>query len=193
MMQQKRKTTRKKRTISIKNKNVVNVHFHRSKKTRHDKTETRRSVFDQFQPRLPINHPFVNAPVQQTPLQNPVNVFVNPLTGGTLTNNTPAPSALAAHVGAAPAPHTPAPHTPTSPKLSLNIPTSPKLLPHTPTSLELSPKDLFSPGFSRMNVRSLRKYASENKINLHGKKHKNDLKRIIKEYEEERKKNQDKN
>ena len=38
-------------------------------------------MFDQFQPRLPITHLFINAPVQATPLQNPVNVFVDPLTG----------------------------------------------------------------------------------------------------------------
>ena len=89
-----------------------------------------RSAFDYFQPRLPINHPFVNAPVHATPLQNPVNVFVNPLTGGTLTNNTPAPSALAAHVGATPAvhPHTPAPHTPTP----TPAPQTPSPAPHTP-------------------------------------------------------------
>ena len=115
--------------------NVVNVHFHRSKKTRHAKNETKtggmsRSAFDYFQPRLPINHPFVNAPVHATPLQNPVNVFVNPLIGGTLTNNTPVPSALAAHVGATPAvhPHTPAPHTPTP------APQTPSPAPHTRTT-----------------------------------------------------------
>ena len=175
MMQQKRKTTRKKRTISIKNKNVVNVHFHRSKKTRHDKTETRRSVFDQFQPRLPINHPFVNAPVQQTPLQNPVNVFVNPLTGGTLTNNTPAPSALAAHVGAAPAPHTPAPHT-----NAQNI---------QKTSPKLSPRVLYRSIYDKMSVADLRIYALAQNIDLRGNKKKNDIIQVIKDHEEELKKN----
>ena len=164
MTQQKRKTTRKKRTISIKNKNVVNVHFHRSKKTRHDKTETRRSVFDQFQPRLPINHPFVNAPVQQTPLQNPVNVFVNPLTGGTLTNNTPAPSELAAHVGA-PAPHTPVPVQNTQ-----------------KASPKLSPRVLYRPNFDKMNVAELRMFALAKGIDLHGHKIKSDLIRIIREH-----------
>ena len=55
---------------------------------------------------MPIYHPFVNAPVPPTPLQNPVNVYVN----GDLTKNKPDASALAAHVHATPSP--PAPSTP---------------------------------------------------------------------------------
>ena len=71
-------------------------------------TSTRSSV-DTYQPRLPLYHPFVNAPVQSTPLQNPVNVYVN----GALTHNTPDPSALASHVHAhTPSPAPPAPSTP---------------------------------------------------------------------------------
>ena len=66
-------------------------------------------VVDTYQSRLPMYHPFVNAPVLPTPLQNPVNVYVN----GVLTNNTPNAGALAAHVHAhTPSPVPPAPSTP---------------------------------------------------------------------------------
>ena len=64
------------------------------------------TIVDKYQPRLPLYHPFVNAPVPPTPLQNPVNVYMK----GSLTNNTPDASALAAHVHSntpAPAPHAP--------------------------------------------------------------------------------------
>ena len=125
-------------------------------------------MFDQFQPRLLINHLFVNAPVQQTPLQNPVNVFVNPLTGGTLTNNTPDTSMLATHVGAVH--HTPAPATP--------VPAPSPKLPQ---------RNLCSPDFDYMKAVELRRYANKHTINLHDNKRKSAIKRIIREHEIERK------
>ena len=74
-------------------------------------TTSKHRQIDTYQPRLPIYHPFVNAPVPPTPLQNPVNVYVN----GDLTKNTPNDGTLATHVRAnTPAPVPPAPSTPIS-------------------------------------------------------------------------------
>ena len=63
-----------------------------------------RNAFDHFQPPLPINHSFFNAPYKLC-IQKSTECFVNPLTEA-LTNNTPTTSALSTHVGVAPAPHT---------------------------------------------------------------------------------------
>ena len=120
-----------------------------------------RSAFDYFQPRLPINHPLTE----------------------TLTNNTPAPSALAAHVGAAPTQHTPAP-APHAPMPVLHEPAQ-NINPASPT---LSPRNLFSPDFDDMKAAELRQYAVEQNINLHRNKKQSALKRIIREHEIERKK-----
>ena len=109
MKQKQIRKTKKINKIKIKNKNVVNIHFHKSKKTKtptQQLTTSKHRQIDTYQPRLPIYHPFVNAPVPPTPLQNPVNVYVN----GDLTKNKPDASALAAHVHATPSP--PAPSTP---------------------------------------------------------------------------------
>ena len=113
-MKQKQIRRSKKHKINIKNKNknVVNIHIHKDTKKpiQHMITSTRSSV-DTYQPRLPLYHPFVNAPVPPTPLQNPVNVYMK----GSLTNNTPDPRALASHVHAhTPSPVPPAPSTPIS-------------------------------------------------------------------------------
>ena len=54
-------------------------------------TTSKHRQIDSYQPRLPIYHPFVNAPVPPTPLQSPVIVYVN----GSLTNNTPDKGELA--------------------------------------------------------------------------------------------------
>ena len=114
MKQKQIRRSKKTHKINIKNKNknVVNIHIHKSKRTKkpiqHMTTSTRSSV-DTYQPRLPLYHPFVNAPVPPTLLQNPVNVHVN----GALTHNTPNAGALAAHVHAhTPSPAPPAPSTP---------------------------------------------------------------------------------
>ena len=39
-------------------------------------TTSKQTTVDTHQQRLPIYHSFVNAPVMPTPLQNPVNVYV---------------------------------------------------------------------------------------------------------------------
>ena len=114
MKQKQIRRSKKTHKINIKNKNknVVNIHIHKSKRTKkpiqHMTTLTRSSV-DTYQPRLPLYHPFVNAPIPPTLLQNPVNVYMK----GAVTNNTPDPSALASHVHAhTPSPAPPAPSTP---------------------------------------------------------------------------------
>ena len=111
MKQKQIRRSKKTHKINIKNKNknVVNIHIHKSKRTKKPIQHMTRSSVDTYQPRLPLYHPFVNAPVPPTPLQNPVNVYVN----GALTHNTPNAGALAAHVHAhTPSPAPPAPSTP---------------------------------------------------------------------------------
>ena len=84
--------------LKIKNKNVVNVHIHKPKRAPVINNPVKTVVRDTFQPRLPMYHPFVNAPVPPTPLQSPVNVHVH---GAALTNNTPSTSALHTHIQSA--------------------------------------------------------------------------------------------
>ena len=94
-MPPKRKTnTKKSKRLSIKNKNVVNVHIHKNTRARSRNNVPKVSaqstssyvVKDSFQPRLPMYHPFnINAPythplqsaitaASTAPLQQPVNV-----------------------------------------------------------------------------------------------------------------------
>ena len=70
---------------------------------------------DTFQPRLPLAHPYVNAPItaqNSVPLQNPVNVYFN---SNPLNKNTPVTSALHTHINngvQTPAPLRPSPKRP---------------------------------------------------------------------------------
>ena len=105
-MPPKRKTnTKKSKRLSIKNKNVVNVHIHKNTRARYRNSAQSTSSYvvkDSFQPRLPMYHPFnINAPythplqnaittASTAPLQQPVNVYV----GAPLTNNTPTQNTL---------------------------------------------------------------------------------------------------
>ena len=81
------KTTKRKRTsVRIKNKNTVNVHIHKARRTNRAPSvpkTTSTSIIPSlpnpfgFQLRLPLNHPNVNtplsnAPVPTAPLQTPV-------------------------------------------------------------------------------------------------------------------------
>ena len=74
-------------------------------------TPTRTTV-DTYQPRLPMYHQFLNAPITPTPLQNPVNVYVN----SALTNNTPDTGELAKETSQ---------NQPSPPDTSLNQPATP--------------------------------------------------------------------
>ena len=87
-------------------------------------TISTRSVVDTYQPRLSSYHPFVNAPVPPTPLQNPVNVYVN----GALTNNTPDSGELAKETSL---------NQDTSPDTSQKQPSTPK---NSKKILVLTPK-----------------------------------------------------
>ena len=154
MSKRTNKTTKRKGAIvRIKNKNTVNVHIHKARRTqrapRVPKT-TSTSIIPSlpnpfgFQPRLPLNHPFFNAPMSNAPpapLQTPVHVTIN---NPPLTTNTPTPSTLIP-----PAPSTPVsapspvfqPASPsTTPLVSTGIPPLKK---GPPTQTPMKPNNLF--------------------------------------------------
>ena len=157
-MPQKRKTKSKSivnskyKKLKIKNKNVVNVHIHRAKSaprrtldtTKH-RTTSHSVVLDHFQPRLPITHPYANAPItaqNSIPLQNPVNVYFN---SNPLNNNTPATSALHTHIQSSTPTGAQTPNFGVSP-----IPMNPLATPASTTPLRPSPKrpELAKPVYS---------------------------------------------
>ena len=121
----KKNVTKKKPPIQPKNINdkqqaqaqTVNVYTHANNQRRTNTQKQHaiptRAIVDTYQPRLPLYHPFVNAPVHPPPLQNPVNVYVN----GALTNNTPDPGELVKETSQ---------NHPSPPDTSLNQPSTPK-------------------------------------------------------------------
>ena len=150
MSKRTNKTTKRKGTIvRIKNKNTVNVHIHKARRTPRAPSvpkTTSTSIIPSlpnpfgFQPRLPLNHPFVNAPLLNAttaPLQTPVNTIVN---NPPLTTNTPPPSTLM--------PPSPSPlFQPASPTNSTTTPLTstkrPPLKKGPPTPSPIKPSTLF--------------------------------------------------
>ena len=110
-----KKKPNKKNTKRNKNKEqtqtqtqTVHIHNHR---TYTNRKPTIHKTNDSYQPRLPINHPFVNAPVSTQPLQSPVNVIIGELLKHkTSDTNTVAPPTPSVHT--TPLPSTPVPTTP---------------------------------------------------------------------------------
>lgn len=132
MSKRTNKTTKRKGTIvRIKNKNTVNVHIHKARRTPRVPKTTSTSIIPSlpnpfgFQPRLPMTHPFFNAPMSNTPV--PLKTPVNNVTYNNhpLTTNTPAPSTLIP----------PAPSTPVSAPSPFFQPASPSTTPLVSTGI----------------------------------------------------------